>query len=299
MREIDRFSQYHPGINFLFFGGAFLGGMFFMHPAYLLCSVISAAAYYLTIRGTEGIRYLAGMLPLFVALTVINPLFNTYGETVLFRYFGGRPYTKEAFFYGMALAAMVITVFLWFASYNVVMTSDKFIYLFGSLLPSVSLLFIMILRLIPGYQKIIRQIQEARSSVGLGINTVTRGEKIHQGMVLLSTMMTWALEGGVVMADSMKSRGYGCCARRTSFSLYRFEKKDRILLVFMAGLMIVTIWCGICGGADIVYTPVFSGIHMRSVYTATGLIAYAIFLLIPTGINITEDIIWHVLRSKI
>ena len=151
--------------------------------------------------------------------------------------------------------------------YNVVMTSDKFIYLFGSLLPSVSLLFIMILRLIPGYQKRIRQIQEARSSVGLGINTVTRGEKIHQGMVLLSTMMTWALEGGVVMADSMKSRGYGCCARRTSFSLYRFEKKDRILLVFMAGLMIVTIWCGICGGADIVYTPVFSGIHMRSVYT--------------------------------
>ena len=100
---------------------------------------------------------------------------------MLFRYFGGRPYTKEAFFYGMALAAMVITVFLWFL-HNVVMTSDKFIYLFGSLLPSVSLLFIMILRLIPGYQKRIRQIQEARSSVGLGINTVTRGEKIHQGM---------------------------------------------------------------------------------------------------------------------
>ena len=60
MREIDRFSQYHPGINFLFFGGAFLGGMFFMHPAYLLCSVISAAAYYLTIRGTEGIRLPCG-----------------------------------------------------------------------------------------------------------------------------------------------------------------------------------------------------------------------------------------------
>lgn len=43
------------------------------------------------------------LLPMFLALTVVNPLFNTYGERVLFHVFG-RPYTVEALLYGAAIA---------------------------------------------------------------------------------------------------------------------------------------------------------------------------------------------------
>ena len=35
----DAFAEYHPLINFLFYIGALVGGMFFLHPAFVLCAV--------------------------------------------------------------------------------------------------------------------------------------------------------------------------------------------------------------------------------------------------------------------
>ena len=101
----DTFSSFHPVISFLFYAGAFILGMMLIHPAFLLLSAVMAASYYLTVKGRRGIRFLAGMVPMFVALSLINPLFNTYGNRVLFTWMGGRPYTVEALCYGMALAA--------------------------------------------------------------------------------------------------------------------------------------------------------------------------------------------------
>lgn len=297
MRETDTFSAYHPIINFTFFFGAFVCGMFFMHPVFLVCSVTFAALYYLSIKGRSGFRYLFGMLPLFLFLAGINPLFNTYGEHVLFTYFSGRPYTLEALGYGMTIAAMVVTIFLWFASYNAVMTSDKFMYLFGRFVPSVSLIFTMVLRLIPSYRKKTEQIRGARQGIGLAADAGTISEKVSQGMTILSAMMSWALEGGLVMADSMKSRGYGCSKTRTSYALYRFETRDKAMIGMMAVLLLVIAWCKIRGGAAVFYTPVFfmAGNH----YTVMGAAAYALFLAIPTAVNFTEEIIWYILRSKI
>ena len=281
-RETDAFSAYHPMINFTFFFGAFVCGMFFMHPVFLVCSVVFAALYYLSIRGRRGWRYLFGMVPLFVFLSIINPLFNTYGAHVLFTYFHGRPYTVEALGYGMTIAAMVVTIFLWFASYNAVMTSDKFMYLFGRFVPSVSLIFTMVLRLIPSYHKKTEQIRGARRGIGMAADTGTTQEKVRQGMTILSAMMSWALEGGIVMADSMKSRGYGCSKKRTNYALYRFAARDKVMLGVMAALLAVIAWCGMRGGAAAAYTPVF---FMAGNF--------------HTVINFTEDIIWHILRSKI
>ena len=34
-------------------------------------------------------------------------------------------------------------------------------------------------------------------------------------------------------------------------------------------------------------------------YTIAGVVAYALFLAIPAGINLTEELKWHILRSKI
>ena len=69
--------------------------------------------------------------------TAVNPLFNTYGATLLFTYFD-RPYTLEALYYGAALAAVFVHMLLWFGCYNAVLTSDKFTSLFGNLIPALS-----------------------------------------------------------------------------------------------------------------------------------------------------------------
>ena len=78
------FGGYHPAVNFIFFAGAVLFGMFFVHPAFLLLSVGLSCTSYFLFRGRRGVRLLLGMLVLVATVSLLNPLFNPYGETVLF-----------------------------------------------------------------------------------------------------------------------------------------------------------------------------------------------------------------------
>lgn len=292
----DKFARCHPAVNFTFFLVAIVGGMLFLHPAFLICSILLSALYYLTIRGREGWKLVGGMLPLLLALSVLNPLFNTYGEHVLFTYFHGRPYTLEALLYGAALGAMMVSVLLWFACYNAVMTSDKLLYLFGKLAPSVTLILTMVLRLVPSYKKKLMQLNGARRCIGKGTNTGTRRERLEHSTVLLSTLTSWALEGSVITADSMRSRGYGS-GERTAFSIYRMEGRDRALLGWMLLLAAAVLFSGLRGAASVSYTPVLA--IGDNFYTKVGLAAYALFLAIPSAVNIWEELRWHSLKSKI
>lgn len=56
----DIFSTYNPIINFLFFMGAVILGMFFVHPALLACSVLLSFAYYITIRKAGALSFWQG-----------------------------------------------------------------------------------------------------------------------------------------------------------------------------------------------------------------------------------------------
>lgn len=294
----DKFAAYHPLINFTFFMGAFLCAMILMHPAFLICSFLGAVLYYLTIKGRSGIRFVGGILLLMVVLSAMNPLFNTLGEHVLFTYWNGRAYTLEALFYGMAMAAMMGSVLIWFASYNAVMTSDKFLYLFGALAPSATLVLTMVLRLVPSYKKKLEQMNGARKCLGISAGSSTKREQAEHGLTMVSALTSWALEGGVITADSMRARGYGC-GKRTTFSLYRFEKRDRILLVVMVVLLGIVLFCSIQGAAFVTYTPKFAMYSVAKPAGIAGLLAYAAFLNIPTAVNIWEEIRWYSLKSKI
>lgn len=294
----DKFAAYHPVINFTFFIGAIVFGMILMHPVFLACSILLSVSYYLTVRGRGGLKFIWGMLFLLVVLSVLNPLFNTRGETVLFTYFRGRPYTLEALFYGVSLAAMMVSVLSWFASYNAVMTSDKFLYLFGRMAPSITLILTMVLRLVPSYKKKVVQMNGARRCIGKGTDVGTAGEKTEHGMALLSTLTSWALEGGVITADSMRSRGYGC-GKRTAFALYRFEGRDRWMLAVMAAALGVVTFCCVNGAASVTYIPELRIPGWDDPYMLPGLLSYAVFLSIPTAVNIWEELRWRSLKSKI
>lgn len=296
MNGQDTFSAYSPIINFIFYIGAIICGMFFIHPAFLACAVILSAAYYLTIKGCRGIKMVLGMIPVWIALAVINPLVNTRGDIILFTYFNDRPYTLEALYYGIALGAMFVSVILWFMSYNSVMTSDKFIYLFGKAIPSASLILTMVLRLVPNYQKKIHQIAGARKCIGKGAASESKREKAENGLTIISALTSWAFEGGIITADSMRSRGYGS-GKRTNFSIYKFETRDRLLLLLMLALLAIVFICGFKGGTTATYTPEI--MLADNIWTAIGAAAYFIFLAIPTALNLLEALTWHILRSRI
>lgn len=296
MRE-DAFGTYHPVINFSFFIGAIAFCMFLRHPAFLTIAAVFSATYYLSIRGRSGIKVVCGMVPLFVMLSVMNPLFNPMGETVLFTYLDGRAYTWESLAFGMSTGAMFVSMMLWFASYNAIMTSDKFTYLFGSVAPSLSLVFTMVLRLVPNYQRKIAQFATARSCVGKLAVGGSRADKVENGVALLSVLTTWALENAVTIADSMRSRGYGV-VRRTSFSIYRFAARDAFLLASMAVLAALVLVCVTLGAANVEYLPVIVLPETGAMFFL-GLIAYAVLLALPTIVNMREALIWRISLSKI
>lgn len=298
MKHEVRFGTYNPLINFIFFIGAIVLCMFLNHPAFLACSVLSSFSLYFTINKSKALKLLFAMTPVFIIVSLINPLFNIYGKTVLFTFFSDRPYTLEALYYGMANAAMFVSVIMWFASYNEIMTSDKFLYIFGRVAPGISMILTMVLRFIPNYMRKAKQIATARKCIGKAGDEGGKKDKIENGMTVLSSLTNYALEGGIMTADSMQSRGYGC-GKRTTFSIYRFDGRDKALTAFMALSLILIIFCVANGAASASYTPDFFISGTESIYTVTGTVFYLIFLMIPTVINVMEEITWHILRSKI
>ena len=289
----DAFSKCHPAVNFLFFVGAIGLTVVIQHPFFLLAGIVTGAVYYLLLNGTKGWKTLLRLLPLFVFLTVINPLFNTYGATPMF-YLFGRPYTFEALLYGAAVSGMFVNMMLWFGCYNKVLTSDKFTSLFGNLIPSISLLLVMVLRMVPNFIRKTQQIIGARKSIGKGADeAAATKEKLNHGMTVLGALTSWALEGSVVTGDSMRSRGYGT-AKRTSFMIYRMTATDYLLLSVMVLLMVLVILAACLKQMAAAFTPV-----LDIAPVSWGVIAYTGYLLIPTALHIKEAIQWHISRSKI
>lgn len=290
----DAFSKRHPAVNFAFFLGAICAAVIIQHPAYLAVGIVSGSCYYLLLHRRKGLRNILSMLPLFLVLTLINPLFNRYGERVLFWYFG-RPYTWEALLYGMAISGIFLEMLLWFGCYNAVLTSDKFTSLFGNVIPALSLLLVMVLRLIPNFLRKATQIAGARKSIGKGAaEGDTNKEKLEDGMSILGALTSWALEGSVVTADSMRSRGYGT-GKRSSFMIYTMTSLDWGLLAAFSVLLGLVVFVG---DKTATFTPELS-IAQIGGWNSLGLAAYGVFLLLPTVLHIKEAIQWHISRSRI
>lgn len=286
----DAFSGCHPAVNFLFFVGAIGFGATIQHPAYCAAGCVCAAIYYLLLTGRKGLKMLGGMVGIFLLLSLLNPLLNHSGKTVLFTYFG-KKYTLEALCYGMALGAIMVVMLLWFGCYSAVLTSDKFTALFGNLIPALSLLLVMVLQMIPALTRKAKQILLARRAIGKEASQAGKlTERARDGATVLSALTDWALEGSLVTADSMRARGYGT-GRRTCFRLYRMTARDYILLVLILGLEIAVI---AAGGTEASFTP-----RLKITPLGWGFPLYCCLLLIPTLLHIKEVIAWQISRSKI
>ena len=284
----DGFSGFHPLVNFLFFLAAIGSVVVIQHPFYLLVSMAAGVCYYGMLQGRTGILHLLGLFPMAVLIGLMNPLFNTYGEHILFSLFG-RPYTLEALLYGSVLAGIFLDMMIWFGCYNHVLTSDKFTSLFGGLIPSLSLLLVMILRMIPGFIRKAKQIAGARKSIGKG-TAGSLSEKLRDGVTILSVMTDWVLEGSITTADSMRARGYGS-GRRTSYRKYRMTGRDLIVLAIMAVLVACTVFCG---DFEAAFTPKIS---IAPLNWAIG--TYGALMFLPALIELKEALQWRILRSGI
>jgi energy-coupling factor transport system permease protein len=287
----DTFNTYHPILNILFFAAVVLATVFLLNPVVLLLSYTSAFAYSVLLRGRRAIIFnILYMMPLMVLAAGINVLFVHEGATVLGYFQNGNPITLESMVYGLLSAMMIGTVIIWFSCYNEIMSSDKVTYLFGRILPKTSLVFSMILRLVPMYKAQAAVISRAQRGIGRDFRYGSLLERARNGLKILSIMVTWALENGIDTSDSMKARGYGLKGR-TSFSIFRFDGRDKVLAVVMGALAVLLVY-GLFRGFFYfrVYPTVrWAGLSASSIpfYLSMG----AVFLL-PVILRVMEDMRW-------
>jgi len=298
MKNRDTFSGFHPIVNFLYFGLVIGCGMVFMHPVCLLISLVCSINYAVYLNGRKAIRFnLIYLLPMLIMTALLNPMFNHEGATILMYLPSDNPLTLESIIYGVAAAVMLITVISWFTCYNAIVTSDKFIYLFGRIIPSISLILSMALRFVPKFKMQIKSVSFSQRCIGRDVSNGSLLQRSKNAITILSIMITWVLENAIETADSMKSRGYGLPGR-SAFSIYRFDKRDRNALIFflLCGAYVITGY--VLGGIYWQYFPIIFGIGSE-LYSISIFICYFALCIAPVIINVKEDRKWTRLRSAI
>lgn len=291
------FGSFHPAATFVVIAAAIVLGMLVRRPSYVAVGLLCAVVSYYALRGRAGRRVLAGAAGAAVLVAVMNPLFSPLGDTVLFRFFDGRPYTLEALCFGASTGAALAGTLMWCGCWNAVMTSDKLMYLLGGVAPALSLVLSMVLRLVPTYERRIARFAAARAGIGLSVDAGSPAARVRRAGALLSQLTTWALESGLVTADSMRARGFGSSSR-ASYASYRLHRRDVVLLCCV-GIGVLIIGAGMATGAqDVSYYPVFS-VALGSPLSAAGLAAYAALLSLPALITAKEALAWRISLSRI
>lgn len=291
----DAFSGFHPGVNLAFFAAALGLTMFIQQPVYLLISMISGCAYLLYLQGKKGFyRQVGYLVPILIMMAIMNPIFNHEGVTVLWYLPNDNPITLEAICFGLASAVMMGASIVWFNCCNTVFTSDKIIYLFGRVIPALSLMISMTLRFVPRFKNFLQSVLRTQQAMHKPENTK---EKLGQALAAFSATVSWAMEQSIVSADSMKSRGYGLFGR-TAFSIYIFEKRDGVALMMLFLLCVGTVVPHLVGLMGWTYYPSMTGDLLGPVQILAYL-CYGGMCNLPLIIDLMEDRKWNALRSKI
>lgn len=290
------FKSMHPAVNLIFYTIVLAVTMFSMSPVFLAAAFVCSWGYSLLLGGVKQLRTnLLFMIPVIIFMVAINTFFTHNGMTVLC-YINGMKITLEALLYGIAAAVLLTAVIVWFSSFNIIMSSDKLIYVFGKAAPVLGLTLSMIFRFIPLLRERFREISMGQRAMG-------RPEekkfipKMRRAVKELSILISWSLEAAIETSDSMEARGYGLPGR-TSFHLFKMSPSDKKILaaeLILGGISIAGL---IAGRTSIYYYPKIV-LPEWDIITAVVFGAYLVLMLIPIVIDIAGEIKWQRLQSEI
>lgn len=246
MKEKDAFDQFHPLTLFVFLAGCIVLQLCSLHPFMLVSGIVISQI--LVSRRVKNRKYLSiviiGGLLLIIG-GIVNAIGYHDGLHILF-YVNDTPYTLEAFVAGVHYTALILAVFSWFLVYQIYMTEERFLYLFGRISPTLALTISMICRFVPLLKERYSKIHEANRCMGAYekggwlIYVKQRGKE-------LSTLVSFSLEESVETADSMQARGYGI-PERTSFHRFVWMKKDTVVSICM---LLLIVGCALTLGAHV------------------------------------------------
>ena len=296
--ETGRFILMHPVVTASYYAIVIGILMFSNSPLFLISAIALGMCYDMLLKGRRSLRNNLFIILFMSFLTVlINALFTHNGSTVLF-YLGNNRVTLEAACYGFVMALMLSGVMIWFSSFNVVMTSEKLIYIFGRFAPVLGLTLSMIFRFVPLLRTRFELIREGQKALYTGDEKGFIG-KIRQFGKEVSILVSWSLESSIESADSMAARGYGLKGR-TSYNLFKIRTADIMTLLLSMLLGGVTITSYAAGVNKLYYYPVIRVVESSPKWLElAGYISFIALLAIPLAIDLIGELRWKKSRSTI
>lgn len=290
------FSNFHPAALMLYFLVVLLVAMFSGNPVILVLALLGGGSFaWILSEPRERRSDLGFSLGMLVLVTLTNPLFSHNGVTPLF-FLNGNPVTLEAIFYGLFMGLTVVSVIFWCKCYNKIMSTDKFLYLFGRAIPSLSLVLSMALRYVPMLKRQAVKVERAQKTMGLYASD-SRFDRIRSKLMVFSSLVGWSLENAMEVSRSMRARGYGLSGH-TSYSNYHYTSADFLLLgatVLAGGLYLCT--AALDFGRFSFY-PAITALDARPL-ALVQYIAFGLLSLAPALIETEETLRWNYSRSKI
>ncbi|MCH5266231.1 MAG: hypothetical protein J1F02_10060 [Lachnospiraceae bacterium] len=275
---MDSFAKLHPLALLLYYGMAVFLMIWLEHPG-LNCLIwfMALLTYISFAGGKKGVRLLGLSAGGVLLCLIINPLFNQRGLTLLFMV-GDMRITLESVLAGGNMASLLMASLLSFAAFSHFMTSEKIMTLCGRRMPSLSLLFSMVLRFVPKAGKDFREMAALHGS----------------RPAVWSAFIGLSLEDALERSLSMTARGYGR-GERSSYYYKKLSGRDILLLIVVVLVGAVMLWQK---GQGFWQARFFPGIVIK-MPGVTGWLIPIFFYSIPLLMKGKEEIAWHLSRRKI
>ena len=281
------FEKSHPAVNFIYFAAVIAGTILFQHPVFLAISFFSAVAYSIKRNHWKSVGFNCILLPLVAAFAFYYSSYTHFGVTVLQQNMIGNNITLESLVYGFVLGIIVASVLIWFSCVFSIFTTDKVVYLFGKASPKLSLFLAILLRMIPRIKKEAKKINTAQQGIGKGANQGNLWQRVGNCIRIFSMLITWTIDSLTIASESMRSRG-SSLKGRTAFSIYRFDNRDRAVVIGMFTCLTAVLMAMILKQTDILYDPriIFPTVTVGSYLFYA---AYAVFCLMPLGLELWTE----------
>lgn len=230
---IKSFKESHPIVLFSYFLSIIVISI--IQRNYYLIALITISAiivdYFYNKRDFfKDMRY---FFVLVLLVTITNPIFVMEGKDIIYQN-SFITVTRQALIYGLVFGMLLASMLLWFKVMKRCISDSHIVYLFGSILPTLGLVFSMSFNIINKLKNQYQKIKEAN------YHMPCKNKFVYYRNVIV-ILVTYAFESSLDMMNSMISRGYGK-TKRTNFHLYSFKKDDLLKLLIIIILSLLCLW---------------------------------------------------------
>lgn len=286
---MKQFSRYNPLVNLIFL---MLFYFLVIFSQSIMCQVISFTLINLLLfcyeKGVNLLKILTKSIIFALIVSLVNVMFNHQGATIIWYFKSGNPLTLESVLYGVYSGLMFINIINLSKFSNILLTTDKIIYLFGKISPSFALLISMCMKYFESFKRQFIEIYHSRK-----INEPKNGaiQNFKSALNAVSIMITYSLESSINTANSMKNRGFST-GKRTNYNNFCFNKYDfNLLLIIVLNFsffIIIYLFCEV----ENQFFPIFISNVGGNVLILL-LISIIFFGCIPIALKLVEDYRWR------